>query len=324
MAWIAALIGAGGAAASGSAAGKANSKGGKRAALAGKFATNRAIQGMAPYQGIGEASALSLGELMGLKGYRTQEEIDFNKYLKTAPKAPGYTKYGYGNDQDKFINAAPVDPQLMGNILAHGNPMMPMPGLGNFAGGMSSDAKKDEAIARQWAIHKAKKKYEQDMAKYTADKNAWEEGRNQKQYAYNQSLENYDPLKVLQATPGYQARYNQGQDAVTANQVGRQLGGRAAQELQQYGQSFASNEYQNELARRQGVAGMGQNAANATGNWAVGQGNNLSNIALQQGQNEASLYGSYNNVLQGTLKNYLSAGERQKDRDAGFSTYSGV
>lgn len=65
-----------------------------------------------------------------------------------------------------------------------------------------------------------------------------------------------------------------------------------------YGQNYASNEYdkaygrrsdeyQNELARLMNFANMGQSAAGASANAALGAGNNLANLYVQRGQDLA-------------------------------------
>lgn len=332
MAWIAALIGAVGAGGLAAAGGQAQEKAGDKGLAANLGAYKKAKQMVAPYQQVGEAGLLSLGELMGLKGYRTQQEVDLNKYLKTAPKAPnasGYVPKGYEDAFNQYVLSAPIAPMTMGTALGAGlefNPLRPIPGasalFGGIGGGLTGDAEKDEAIAKMMAMRQAKARYERDLATYnTTTMPEWEKKRALLQMESNQSLADYDPMKVLQATPGYQARYNQGQEAVQAQQVGRQLSGRAAQELQNAGQQFASGEYGNEIARRSNVAGIGQQAANQLGNWAVGQGNSLANMFQQQGANTANTYANYNNVLQGSLGNYLTAQNQQKDRDLYRSIY---
>lgn len=88
--------------------------------------------------------------------------------------------------------------------------------------------------------------------------------------------------QVMAQDPGYQFRLQQGQKALQAQQSagGGVLGGGAQKAAMQYGQGFASNEYQNAWNRvmqgRQqqygmlsGLAGMGEQAAGGLTNAAM-------------------------------------------------------
>ena len=88
------------------------------------------------------------------------------------------------------------------------------------------------------------------------------------------------------------------------------LSGNALRGLTDYGQTFASNEFNNEFNRRAQMAGIGQSADIAAGNWSIGQGSNAANLALQQGQNQSNYYGNLNNIAQGSLSNYLNGRNR--------------
>ena len=70
-----------------------------------------------------------------------------------------------------------------------------------------------------------------------------------------------DPGSV-KGLPGYQFRFEQGQGAIenVAGKKGQLFGGNTLQELVRYGQEYATAEYDNELKRRMGAAGMGLQA----------------------------------------------------------------
>ena len=90
--------------------------------------------------------------------------------------------------------------------------------------------------------------------------------------------------------PGYQFRMQQGVDAIQGSALGGALNGNTLRALTEYGQNFASNEYQNAYARfnndqatrrnsLSALAGIGQTAVNQIGqagqNYAGNFGNNL-------------------------------------------------
>lgn len=323
MAWIAALVSAvaSGAAASQqkSASKKANAAAqAQQTAAAGNInaGTQAALQGQQPYAQLGQYGAQSLGALTGAQGYRTPEEMAYSQYVSQGP--PTLEQYqvnkpGTNVDTSQF-NATGVRGLL--------DKTQKLSTMGDTIGGVSSyfgrrNRKKAQAIANATRAQQAAidKKYAEDQAvaqeKYQTDLAAWNEKKTQLEQSSTTSLANYDPMAVLKATPGYQARYQQGQAGVENMQAGRGLGGRAAKEMQKYGQDYASNEYGKEFDRRYQLAGMGQNAANAAGNWSVGQGTQLANIntnqgnlAQQQGQNQSAYYNDINNIVQGGIADY--------------------
>lgn len=202
--------------------------------------------------------------------------------------------------------------------------------LGDSIGGVTSyygrkNRKKAHAARLQQEALDAqtKKDFETKMAAYEKNKAAvdvaWNAKKAQLEQSSTTSLQNYDPMAVLKATPGYMARYQQGQIGVDNMQAGRGLGARAAKEMQKYGQDFASNEYQNEFNRRFAMAGVGQQAQTAAGNWSAGQGTNLAgintnlgNIAQQQAGANSSYYNDINNILQQGLGNYTAQQSKNK------------
>jgi hypothetical protein len=85
------------------------------------------------------------------------------------------------------------------------------------------------------------------------------------------------PEEYVKQTPGYLFRLNEGLRAVGIPQGGRQLSGPQIKRAVQFGQDYATNEYQNALARiaglgslAQGVYGAGQQYATSAGNIVMG------------------------------------------------------
>ena len=149
----------------------------------------------------------------------------------------------------------------------------------------------------------------------------WETKRAGLESASNASLVNYDPTAALKNTPGYASRYNEGLKTATNSIAGSMLSGNALRGLTDYGQTFASNERNNEFNRLASLANIGQNADTAAGNWAIGQGGNAANLALQQGQNQSNYYGNLNNIAQGSLSNYMNENERNKQNQQNNQDY---
>jgi hypothetical protein len=100
-------------------------------------------------------------------------------------------------------------------------------------------------------------------------------------------------------SPGY--LYNMGQGTQASNQAaasqGLLLSGQQQRALNQYGQQYASGDYQNFLNRYyqsltpyQSLAGLGQTAVGATTGLAGQTGQGLANTALTAGQAQASSY----------------------------------
>lgn len=302
MAWIAALIsglaGGGMAAAGNQAAGKANKKGGALTLRGYQTASNA----IAPYESIGGSAANSLATLMGLEGYRTPEEIAYTEYLRTKPKAPAASNPSYTTSSD-WTTGGPQR-EVLGDTFA--NALSPTTVLGgplafsltDSVFGGSDNKEKNAMLMAKYKNMQAQKKYEKDLAE-------WETKRAELEGLSTSSLSDYDPMAALRNTPGYQTRYQEGLNTAQNSMAGSLLSGNALRGLTEYGQTFASNERGNEIGRLAGIAGMGQNAATTRGNWATGASGIGTNLALQQGQNAMNYYGNLNNVMQGTLGNYL-------------------
>lgn len=139
------------------------------------------------------------------------------------------------------------------------------------------------------------------------------------------------PQQIMEQDPGYQFRMNQGQTALENNAAvanGPGLSGATLQALTQYGQNYASNEFNNIFTRNMDVANLGQAsaagsaantgaAANSIGNTitsgATAAGNLLTSGAAAQAAGTigtanalTSAIGNYNS--QQTLKSIFGGG----------------
>jgi hypothetical protein len=110
----------------------------------------------------------------------------------------------------------------------------------------------------------------------------------------------YD-IRDLEQTPGYQFQFDQGTQAVERSQVGRQLSGRAAKEMAQYGQGLASQYFNMRLGQLQSLGQFGAQAAGQQaqaalstgqniGQAALNTGTNLGNIMMREGESMANLH----------------------------------
>ena len=131
-----------------------------------------------------------------------------------------------------------------------------------------------------------------------------------------------------QNDPGYQFRLQQGQTALenSAAARGGALSGDAGRALTQYGQDYASNEYQNvynralqqyqqsynifqnnqanKFNRYATLAGLGQTSAGQLGQFGQAAANNVGNINLTSG---AQIGQQYNNAAAATASGYVGA-----------------
>ena len=145
--------------------------------------------------------------------------------------------------------------------------------------------------------------------KYVNDIKAWNEKKAELEAASQSSLANYDPTAALRKTPGYEFRYNTGLDTTQnyLNRLGMTQSGRAQKELTDYGQNFASGEYNNEFNRRLALINPSLAALGASSGLQsqgiIGQ----SNLYGARGAADSAYYGDLNSILQGSLSNYLTA-----------------
>lgn len=114
---------------------------------------------------------------------------------------------------------------------------------------------------------------------------------------------------TLQNDPGYQFRLAEGQRALERSAAARGglNSGATMRSLARYSQGVASDELQNAWTRRQGafnrmagIAGMGQNAANAMGQFGNHYADSMSNLYGAQGNAEAARWTGLGNAVSGT------------------------
>lgn len=305
MAWIAAIISAiaGGAAASNQQ--KAAKKANRQSGILDSQGYANALNSLKDYQGIGKEGALSLAQLMGLKGYRTPEEQELTQFLSSKPSL-GSPLPGIKKSKEEELAGYSLSARTLGGT--------DYDWLGG--GGAMTISKGKKRRGREAALQAAAQE-----AAYRNSLAAWEAKKAELEQKANASLVNYDPTAALRNTPVYQFRYDTGLNTVMNQQTGRQLSGRAAKELERYGQGFASNEFGNEFNRRLALATGVQSAATTAGNWSIGQGGNAANLALQSGNIDSQYYNDLNNVVQQGLGNYLTYRNRNQRRTPYSSSY---
>lgn len=134
-----------------------------------------------------------------------------------------------------------------------------------------------------------------------------------------------DPSSII-SNPGYQFRLNQGSQALdrSAAAKGKLFSGGAQAAQQQYGQDYASSEYDKELARYGTAIGYGQQAQSRvdtagmqTASGKSGVYNALAGLAMQRAAGktgiatgQAAAYQNTGNVLAG-LQNNMATNEQQ-------------
>lgn len=111
---------------------------------------------------------------------------------------------------------------------------------------------------------------------------------------------------TMQADPGYQFRYQQGEDALN-NRLkagGKFYSGSALKGGQEYAQGFASNEFGNVYNRLAGLAGTGQTATTNTAQMGTNTANQIANNEADMGNARASGYVGLGNAVQGGINAY--------------------
>lgn len=201
---------------------------------------------------------------------------------------------------------------------------------------MQANAAKDAAgmqeSAAQYAADQQRQMYEEQRSDQQPWRQAGAQALSQMQDPYFQQT--FSGMGSLQDDPGYQFRMDQGQKALEASAAARGglMSGNMGQALAQYGQDYASNEYQNaynrftnnqsqRFNRLSSIAGLGQtangqlaqsgmNAANNIGQDAMGGAN--AGAAGMIGSANAwggALSGIGNNAMNGVMMNkYMGGG----------------
>ena len=128
-----------------------------------------------------------------------------------------------------------------------------------------------------------------------------------RQYA-NQNARGASEYQGFTATPGYQFRVDEGNNAINAmaGARGGLVSGATMQALQERGQNLATEEYGNYMNRLSGLTGMGMSAAgnqaSAGANYASGASNALAN----QGNAQAAGYIGQSNAMMGGINTGLN------------------
>jgi hypothetical protein len=125
----------------------------------------------------------------------------------------------------------------------------------------------------------------------------------------------YDQFKNY---TGYQTRLNEGNSSINSGYAaaGTLQSGAALKDLARFNQDYASNEFGNYMGYLGGqqqlgpgaanaLAGVGTNYANAAGNLAMQNGNNLANSAIARANNTNSMIGGIGSSF-GTALGYLA------------------
>ena len=288
---IAAILAAG----SGIAAGKSQSNSSKKSAAAQSAAYQKAYEEsqrrLGPYSAFGRGALRNLGRLTNnpaLSSFSASYEAEELSQLKS--ELAGL--------------AVPADTRgkYLGPLDIHGK---------------RRNTKKKQALAREMSAYNAnKQKLEARIAELEPIV-----AKQKEQEALQPETTGADYLREL---PSYQFRFAEGERAVGANQSKRNmaLSGAALKELTQYGQGFASTEYDKEFNRLMAMAGMGQNTDVGLSNLSMGFGAANAAIAQGLGQDQATTAASYNNAVQSGLANYQYAQNKNNPNNNPNSAYS--
>ena len=130
-----------------------------------------------------------------------------------------------------------------------------------------------------------------------------------------ESLSGYQNLlnkpEAYKETPGYLFRLQEGLKAAGIPEGGRNLSGPQVRRAIQYGQDYATSEYQNALARiaglgniAQGVYGAGQQYATNAGNIIMQNANNQATATQNAANARAAGYLGVGNAITSGVQNY--------------------
>ena len=128
-------------------------------------------------------------------------------------------------------------------------------------------------------------------------------------------------MSAFTASPGYQFRRDEGLRAIDRNRAARGLlnSGAADKARMTYGEGLAAGEFDSWWNRVAGVAGVGQNATNATA--AAGQNytSMINNATQQSGNARASSYANTGSAINSGINNVLSAYLYSRNPAAGIT-----
>lgn len=107
----------------------------------------------------------------------------------------------------------------------------------------------------------------------------------------------------FQATPGYEFRRSEGENALERMMAARgmRMGGAAMKEAMRFGDGLAAQEYGNFYNRLAGMAGVGQSATNTTAQLGQTYAANVGANNMAAGRAKASGYAGQANALNGTI-----------------------
>lgn len=113
------------------------------------------------------------------------------------------------------------------------------------------------------------------------------------------------PEQIMAKDPGYQFRLDQGNKAITnaASARGMNLSGATLKELTQYGQDYASGEFDKIIQRLSGVANMGQASSAMSATLTGQQGQSAANIIQGIGNAQAAGQVGQANAYSSALNN---------------------
>jgi len=116
-------------------------------------------------------------------------------------------------------------------------------------------------------------------------------------------------ISALEVSPGQQFLRDRAQKNLLRNAaaIGGLGGGNVRSELVQQGVGFAQQDLQNQFGRLGQLAGQGQAAATSVGQFGQATAGNLSNLALQGGQNRVSALQQQNAANQQVIQGGLQA-----------------
>lgn len=191
-----------------------------------------------------------------------------------------------------------------------------------LTGGMASDltgrtgqraaenAARLQGAATDKAVAETKRQFDigrEDVAPWLA---AGRKGLTKYQAALGLDGDQAAQLQELQSSPGYQFRLAQGQRGLNAGLAARggMGAGKAMTAAQQYGQDYASNEYNNRLAQLANLSGVGQQMATGQQQAGAQYAGNLSNLWTQNAnaQGAAGMAGA--NARQSGILGLIQAG----------------
>lgn len=173
-------------------------------------------------------------------------------------------------------------------------------GIGSAVIGSKAASKASKAQVQSDAAAIAEQQRQYDLNR--ADLAPWREAGGQ---AIGQGYAMLQPGYDYTASPGYQWRLGQGEQAIqgSAASRGHLLSGGTLKDLANFGQGLASQDYNDQFNRMMSIASGGQQAATSTGQFGQQSATNIGNLLQAQGQARASGYQNQASAINGGLGN---------------------